>query len=685
MDTVIWDDTITLSGIEPTATYIFSMDAIEVPVNDQIATSAEVGKIVVVSCDRLRKDGADISEGLSWEKTVIDTMNQVTHRKLIREKYFWSDLMLISFGREGLLIIKTNNRIPNNKHTVSLVFSSDTLEKSGHECAEQLVNHLRSYCAEYDCSWFVSSDAISEEFIQGCTDFIKVLRSEDESSSGVFLNQITIEKLTDILSEEITNGEGRETHEIISGCIESLGPLSAVVRVSNCAVPIYDAEWKIISRESNQWTQEELSSLASGKLDDIHHILDIPFPLLVIGNLSVIERTEIEHYNSVINQIETYVNQENQSRPLSIAVFGSPGSGKSFGVKEIVKSRVKNHEFITVNLSQFDTPKISSLVHSMREIQNTIIAGKIPVVFFDEFDTHSFSWLQYFLVPMEDGCFYSDGKSIPLGKCIFVFAGGTNSSFREFADKATSETAKNMKLPDFVSRLSGYIDVSGINYSGENDSYANLIARTKRALIICNLIFRLGIDMNNVDENIIKVLLLVNKFQNDARSLRTIIGLFSKPDGTPRIRYSNMPSNAQLSLHVDAHKFHDSYKELTTSGEIDFICIRRLCKIRGKKWDVLEQREKKAIEEEYVHLMNKIKEKEPDIIVNIQNESIELSKGSTCYEGGKEPSDEARNDIHFLTCDFDEYNDLVNDLFKVSLRAKKYYADNGIYLTIPII
>ncbi|MBK8280226.1 MAG: hypothetical protein IPK94_09000 [Saprospiraceae bacterium] len=56
-------------------------------------------------------------------------------------------------------------------------------------------------------------------------------------------------------------------------------------------------------------------------------------------------------------------------------------------------------------------------------------SGKTPLIFFDEFDTaynsKALGWIQYFLAPMQDGVFKDGEKLHPLGKAIFVFAGGT--------------------------------------------------------------------------------------------------------------------------------------------------------------------------------------------------------------------------------------------------------------------
>ncbi len=55
------------------------------------------------------------------------------------------------------------------------------------------------------------------------------------------------------------------------------------------------------------------------------------------GNLLTVDRQEIESYRSIRNLVAEYAGNKQVARPLSIAVFGTPGSGKSFGVTEMAK------------------------------------------------------------------------------------------------------------------------------------------------------------------------------------------------------------------------------------------------------------------------------------------------------------------------------------------------------------
>ena len=283
-------------------------------------------------------------------------------------------------------------------------------------------------------------------------------------------------------------------------------------------------------------------------------------PQLRIGALTTVDRWEIESYQNVRNLILDYTARPSQ-RPLCIAVFGAPGSGKSFGVSEIARNvlpgRVQKLEF---NVSQFTGP--ADLAAAFQGVRDVVLAGKVPLVFFDEFDSDDhgrrLGWLKSFLMPMQDGRFKDDVGEHPLGQCILVFAGGTASSLAEFTAPGTSEDPtvraafRDVKGPDFVSRLKGTIDVLGPNPAGEADT--NYVLR--RALLLRSLAERklkLGPSTPApISPEVVWAMLLVPKYSHGARSMETIMDM-SRIDGawTP----AALPSESQLALHVDAGAF----------------------------------------------------------------------------------------------------------------------------------
>jgi hypothetical protein len=188
-------------------------------------------------------------------------------------------------------------------------------------------------------------------------------------------------------------------------------------------------------------------------------------PHLTFGGSLVYTRREIEELRVVRNAFRTYIRDTATSHPISFCVFGPPGAGKSFVVRQIEREvrREVATEFIECNLSQMDSEH--DLVNIYHHVRDTGLQGRLPIVFFDEFDAQKngqpYYWLKQFLAPMQDGKFYENGVTHYLGRAIFVFAGGINKSWEHFRRQA--ERDREAKGLDFLSRIRGYIDVLGLN------------------------------------------------------------------------------------------------------------------------------------------------------------------------------------------------------------------------------
>lgn len=112
------------------------------------------------------------------------------------------------------------------------------------------------------------------------------------------------------------------------------------------------------------------------------------FPKVQIGTIASIERREVESFRMLERILREYVARKEEKKPLNIGVFGPAGAGKSFAVMEIAKAIVPEPTgmmFLTFNLSQFTGP--ATLVDAFEEISDAGLQGKLPVVFWDEYDS----------------------------------------------------------------------------------------------------------------------------------------------------------------------------------------------------------------------------------------------------------------------------------------------------------
>jgi hypothetical protein len=291
-------------------------------------------------------------------------------------------------------------------------------------------------------------------------------------------------------------------------------------------------------------------------------------PVERVGAWSSVDRAEIESLRGLRNILGEYVQQESRGLrrakgPLSIAVFGPPGSGKTFAVRQLATvlapGRISRLEF---DLSQMSGPE--ALHAAFHEIRDVALRGDLALVFWDEFDStldgEQLGWLRHFLSPMAEGRFHGDTGFHPIGPAIFVFAGGTSRSFDEFVAFQDERVERAAKKPDFISRLRGFVNVAGINRRAEHDVTTPL----RRALVLRSLIAAHaplmltpdggGEPRLQVDDGVLRAFLETSEYIHGARSMEAIIQMSSLA-GKPRFERSSLPAPQQLAIHVDADGF----------------------------------------------------------------------------------------------------------------------------------
>ncbi len=524
--------------------------------------------IVVATVDDLRLSEVQISRELSWERTAQDIFWELVHNPCVNSLSYCAHVV-ISFGPAGAILFTRQERKDQPAFHCSLFFDPKGIERMWEkDYPGGMIGYNTCLAAGLARQWMVSpNNPDIQSGIQSGLSAMRTLHLEGYGERGLPASQaklvFPIDRIASVLGKPAYQFAVAQVQDPMRFIREKGVPAEK---------PLTEGFWTI------------LQDKFKGGLDKVamQTVLEGPevalqgVPWGQFGNLLTVDRQEIESYRSIRNLVAEYAGQKQVSRPLSIAVFGTPGSGKSFGVTEMAKSLLPGQiEPITFNLSQFDAPEdLLSAFHQVRDIG---LSGKIPLVFWDEFDTSlgelPLGWLRYFLAPMQDGRFQEGQISHPIGRAIFVFAGGTSSSMSEF-NKGNDEAFKSAKGPDFVSRLKGCINVLGpnpLNGTGEDPYFIIRRAILLRASLkrSASQLFeiRSGLDLLNIDHGVLRALLKIGEYKHGARSIESLLAM-SQLTGKTAFERSCLPSESQLDLHVDGKKFLSLVQQVELEGQM---------------------------------------------------------------------------------------------------------------------
>jgi hypothetical protein len=556
--------------------------------------------ILILNADDLRKLGANISRSISWEKTALDCLWEIKHNPGLVQI---NDLpnVIVRFKNEGAIYYNGQSKRIGTK----LYFNPSYVE--GGSWNEKKLGTMRGTSLVFVST--VASELISN-FINKQADIADILQKENVDVTTC--EQIDINLMQGIKKglmsslKFIKNGHGKNEKEgpifFEEICKTLFIDDKKDKKIKNedyivCTkVPKDDGTkpdlnpWSILGSRKKDMKLEGLAiNIVKKGTSEIKEI-----PKGCFGKLTTVDRAEIESFRSIMKIMEEYISSDKIARPLSIAAFGYPGSGKSFGVTEVARSIDQEKVFkIDFNVSQFTS--IKDLTSAFYRIRDISLEGKIPLVFFDEFDCkygdQTLGWLKYFLVPMQDGKFLDNGNLHPIGKSIFVFAGGVYKTYSDFcakmgiklssqakfSEKETSTNEGNIpeKCPDFVSRLRGYVNILGPNeIDDEDEVYIIRRAIQLRSLIEEKIPYIIKTSNNNIngkskvaevniDEDILRALIKIPRYIHGVRSMEAIIDM-SMFKGEDSWQKSSLPSKDQLQLHVDGTKF---YKILAENRE----------------------------------------------------------------------------------------------------------------------
>jgi hypothetical protein len=543
--------------------------------------------VALVTADGLRREGLDIASHASVEQTVHDLSRCLTQQP-VKEILALCSHLIVLLEDSGVLCIHKSSRegtihFSPNFDRVAQTHKSKYGKVPGRMAAT-LGSIVRAVCK-------------AEGPDIGSLDLAPALRLSVAAYDRMFEKGFSKEKPFETAKSVLSADERRNLRDTLNSDAsrrvflisslkfdtdpESLKDWSRLDSLDRVDIAKAIVQNGVEKASRHPRTKDETPA------DEWWPVAEIACPFMQVGRLQTFDKVEVERLANLAKLISKYHDDPKWVTPLSIAVFGPPGAGKSFAVKQLMKTvnpTIKDSSILTFNLAQFNSLEL--LTEAFHQVQDQVLfSDDVPLVIFDEFDSvfqgSSLGWLKYFLAPMEDGIFRGQSSNYKVGRAVFLFAGGTASSFDEFASREVSPSkrkarsrrpekertpkidTKAVKLPDFVSRLMAHLDVLGINPPSDSQLETDrerTRRRVRRATLLRSLLDEFAspiVDPTGTahiaDEVVADFLDEKVIYRNEARSMKAIVR-GSRLIGNQFLRAS-LPSRSVIDLHTEHWPF----------------------------------------------------------------------------------------------------------------------------------
>lgn len=493
--------------------------------------------IVVLTVDDLRRMEVHVSRRLSWERTAQETVEAIRKSSVVSLVEAGGQAV-VSFGAAGAIVIGDGK--------AELIFDPSVMEGEWEKAAHGAMIGASTILAAsiaYELMTYKEKQPSMPKAIQRGVAGMRALFKNGYGDRAAGLSAI-----------------GCPIEPVVKEALNVPLSLSRVDIASSANCTTLTNHVAAEAEKLRVTPDDYLHQLASAVAVFGPEQMLTAVPHLKIGDLFTADRSEIEAFRSIKSLLAEYV-KNRSNRPFSIAVFGPPGSGKSFGVEQVAKS-IPGMEIqkLIFNLTQFADPR--ELHGAYHQVRDVALSGKMPLVFWDEFDTRQgtdgLGWPRHFIGPMQDGVFQDGPLTHPIGTSIFVFAGGTCATFDEFTTwkEEDDRERRQLKIPDFISRLKGHLNVLGPNRRKSGDDPFHVI---RRAILLRSLLLRHARSLFitegarqilQIERDVLCSFLHADEYRYGARSLEAIVTMSSLA-GRKIFDGSSLPPEVQRKMHVE--------------------------------------------------------------------------------------------------------------------------------------
>ena len=548
--------------------------------------------VVLMTIADLRGTDVQVSRELSWERTAQDLYWELVHNPLVNGLAGCAHV-IISFGAAGAFLLsgrpsgdadEREDRGTQGRLRCSLLFDPEEIEGSWEAQRPGAVIGTTD-CLAASLARELALEPEAPDLERAIGSGVRAGRRLWEEGYGSADEGMEVAFPLSAVAEEITEGAAYLAASPVedptsylaqwprAGAAAEGQPSAVGDETSGAATSPRHAQglWTILEDRY----RGDLLGVAERVVRRGPEAALAAVPMGRFGKLLTVDRSEIESLRAVRALIGEYC-RTSQSKPLSIGVFGAPGSGKSFVMVEMAQSVEPEliSDKLEFNLSQFGS--LDDLHDAMHQVRDERLRGKIPLVCWDEFDTtfegEELGWLRYFLAPMEDGVFRRGQVTHPIGQAIFVFAGGTSHRMEAFPHAGITEEAfRALKGPDFVSRLKGYVNVLGPNPREDEADPRHLLRRAIWLRAILERDHPRLFDERGelrIDSGVLRAFLETTEYGHGGRSMEALVAA-SRLAGEVSFQRSSLPPEAQLDLHVNGREFLSLVQRMDLESELE--------------------------------------------------------------------------------------------------------------------
>jgi hypothetical protein len=273
--------------------------------------------IVVATVDDLRLSEVQISRELSWERTSQDVFWELLHNPCVNSLSHCAHVV-ISFGPAGAVLLSHHEGEELTPFQASLFFDPKVIEQMWEkDYPGGMIGYTSCLTAGLARQWLISgAKADIEAGIQSGLAAMRTLHQEGYGERGTSATQAKLVFPLDRIKAAL----GSTTKTFSVAPVQD--PMHFIQhKAKTVEKPIQEGFWTI------------LHDKFKGGLDQVAMQVVLEGPEVALqgvpwgqfGALLTVDRQEIESYRSIRNLVGEYAGQKQPPRPLSIAVFGTPG------------------------------------------------------------------------------------------------------------------------------------------------------------------------------------------------------------------------------------------------------------------------------------------------------------------------------------------------------------------------